>query len=226
MKPFSRVRVLITAGPTQEPLDPIRFISNRSSGLTGFSLARALGELGARVTLISGPSNQKTPEGCHRINIRTAREMREQVLRQIKSAEIFISCAAVSDFRPARPLLSKIKKGLHPRGLRVRLIPNPDILKEVAGKWQQYRDAAKKGKRFLIGFSLETNSSEKEARRKMHGKNLDLLVANGASAMESARTQLSIYPKDRRALVWPKMSKWKAARRLALLISQMRDDQR
>jgi phosphopantothenoylcysteine decarboxylase/phosphopantothenate--cysteine ligase len=159
--------VLITAGPTQERLDPVRYISNRSSGKMGYALAEEATARGARVILISGPVHLPAPYGVELIPVRTALEMRDAVMQQLRSATIVIKSAAVADYYRPNPPEQKVKKT--PARLSVELEPTPDILAEVG------RD---KGDRLLIGFAAETQNLIAEARRKCETKNCDMVVAN------------------------------------------------
>ncbi len=159
--------VLITAGPTQEPLDPVRFISNRSSGRMGYALAEAAAERGARVILVSGPVNLAEPAGVRVVRVRTASEMREAVLANLEPATIIIKAAAVADFHLASVPEQKIKKTA--ARLSLALDPTPDILAEVGRA---------KGGRLLIGFAAETENLRQEARRKLQTKNCDMVAGN------------------------------------------------
>lgn len=159
-------RVLLTAGPTFEPLDPVRGITNSSSGKMGFSLARACAEAGAVVTVVAGPSSQPTPHGVLRINVQSALEMREAVLAQLPT-DIFIAVAAVADYRPAATVQHKIKKQADT--LTVELIKNPDILAEVAGM-----DTPP----FCVGFAAESQDLAEYAEGKRRAKKLPLVVGN------------------------------------------------
>jgi phosphopantothenoylcysteine decarboxylase/phosphopantothenate--cysteine ligase len=159
-------RVLLTAGPTFEPLDPVRGITNSSSGKMGFSLARACAEAGAVVTVVAGPSSQPTPHGVLRINVQSALEMREAVLAQLPT-DIFIAVAAVADYRPAATVQHKIKKQADT--LTVELIKNPDILAEVAGM-----DTPP----FCVGFAAESQELAEYAEGKRRAKKLPLVVGN------------------------------------------------
>lgn len=159
-------RVLLTAGPTFEPLDPVRGITNSSSGKMGFSLARACAEAGAVVTVVAGPSSQATPHGVLRINVQSALEMREAVLAQLPT-DIFIAVAAVADYRPAATVQHKIKKQADT--LTVELIKNPDILAEVAGM-----DTPP----FCVGFAAESQELAEYAEGKRRAKKLPLVVGN------------------------------------------------
>jgi phosphopantothenoylcysteine decarboxylase/phosphopantothenate--cysteine ligase len=159
--------VLITAGPTQEPIDPVRYISNRSSGKMGYALAEAASARGARVILISGPAHLTAPRGAEVIPVHTAAEMRDRVFENLDRATIVIKAAAVSDFRVANPPQQKIKKTA--ARVSLELDPTPDILAELGRK---------KGDRLLIGFAAETQNLQAEARRKLESKSCDMIVAN------------------------------------------------
>ncbi|MDB6098113.1 MAG: phosphopantothenoylcysteine decarboxylase / phosphopantothenate---cysteine ligase [Gammaproteobacteria bacterium] len=161
------LNVLITAGPTRERLDPVRYLTNRSSGKMGFAVAEAAREAGAHVTLVSGPVQLQTPSGITRINVESAREMYAAVHRQVGDADIFIAAAAVADFQPVMVAKQKIKKqGGH---VKLELEPAPDIVKSVA-------DMAKHP--FVVGFAAETNDVEDNARIKLKRKKLDMIAAN------------------------------------------------
>ena len=159
--------VLVTAGPTQEPLDPVRFLSNRSSGKMGYALAEAAARRGARVILVSGPVNLAPPAGVETIAVRTAAGMREQVLAHLEDAGIVVKAAAVADFHLSKVPAQKVKKTA--ARLSLELDPTPDILAELGRK---------KGDRLLIGFAAETQNLVAEARRKLESKNCDMIVAN------------------------------------------------
>ena len=159
--------VLITAGPTQEPLDPVRYLSNRSSGKMGYALDEAAAARGARVILVSGPVSLPPPSGVELIPVRTAVEMRKAVLEHLEQATIIIKAAAVADYHRANPPQQKVKKTA--ARMSLELDPTPDILAE-AGR--------KKGDRLLVGFAAETENLIEEARRKLQSKNCDMVVAN------------------------------------------------
>jgi len=162
-------RVLVTAGPTREPLDPVRYISNRSSGKMGYGLAAAALRRSAGVTLISGPTALTPPPGAVFVPVQTAEEMREAVLQHLSSATVVIKAAAVADYRAKQTAPAKIKGK---RDLTLELTPNPDILAEVAAR----RTGA-----FVVGFAAETHDVAAHARAKLEGKGIDLLVANDVS---------------------------------------------
>ncbi len=161
------LNVLITAGPTRERLDPVRYLTNRSSGKMGFAVAEAAREAGAHVTLVSGPVHLQTPGGVTRINVESAREMYAAVHRHIAEADVFIAAAAVADFQPVTVAKQKIKK----QGVAVKLDlePAPDIVRSVA-------DMAKRP--FVVGFAAETDQVEDNARSKLKRKKLDMIAAN------------------------------------------------
>ncbi|MBI1846473.1 MAG: bifunctional phosphopantothenoylcysteine decarboxylase/phosphopantothenate--cysteine ligase CoaBC [Candidatus Rokubacteria bacterium] len=163
-------RVLVTAGPTREAIDPVRYISNRSSGKMGFQLAAAALRRGAAVTLVSGPTALRPPSGAVFVPIETAEEMREAVLQHAAAATIVIKAAAVGDYRVKRPAATKIKGK---QDLTLDLTPNPDILAEVA--------ARRSGATFIVGFAAETHDVAAHARGKLESKGVDLLVANDVS---------------------------------------------
>jgi phosphopantothenoylcysteine decarboxylase/phosphopantothenate--cysteine ligase len=160
-------RLLVTAGPNHEPIDPVRYISNRSSGKMGYALARAGLRRGATVTLVSGPTSLIPPPGVRLIRVTTAAEMRKAVLKEFDSATAVIMAAAVADYRPEKFADKKIKRGEKPIQLKLR--PNPDILKELG---------TRKNGRILVGFAAETGSLIANAKRKLREKRLDMIVAN------------------------------------------------
>jgi phosphopantothenoylcysteine decarboxylase/phosphopantothenate--cysteine ligase len=160
-------RVVVTAGPTEEPIDPVRVITNTSSGKMGYAVARAAHEAGAEVTLISGPVSLSTPPGVARVDVRTAQEMFEAVKKDAKGADIFISVAAVADYRVKNPAAQKIKKTNG--GLSLELEENPDILAWVAGQPKPP---------FCVGFAAESEDLARNAKAKLAKKKLPLIAAN------------------------------------------------
>jgi len=166
--------VLITAGPTQEPLDPVRYISNRSSGKMGYALAEAAAARGAKVVLVSGPVSLAAPRGVEVARVRTAAEMREQVLAHLPEAGVVVKAAAVADFHLSKVPDQKIKKTA--ARVSLELDPTPDILAEVGRM---------KGDRLLIGFAAETQNLAQEARRKLETKNCDMVVGNLVGGSET-----------------------------------------
>jgi phosphopantothenoylcysteine decarboxylase / phosphopantothenate---cysteine ligase len=161
-------KVLVSAGPTIEDLDPVRFLSNRSTGRMGYRLAEAARERGASVVLVSGPTSLSEPAGVEVVRVRSAGEMHREMLARSRAAEVVVMAAAVSDYRPAQVAAAKLKKA--PGPLTLELVRTPDILAEIA---------AEKGSRFLVGFAAETESLRENARQKLLAKGLDLIVANG-----------------------------------------------
>jgi len=163
-------QVLVTAGPTQEPIDPVRYIGNRSSGKMGFALAEAAVARGARVTLIAGPVHLPTPSGADRVDVSTAQEMLDAVLGRFENCDVLIMAAAVGDFTPAAVAQSKIKRekagAAH---LTIECVQNPDILRTAAER---------RSRQILVGFALETDNGLTHAREKRTAKKLDLIVLN------------------------------------------------
>lgn len=162
-------RVVITAGPTREAIDPVRYISNHSSGKQGFALAAAAQAAGAEVTLIAGPVTLPTPPGVQRIDVLSARDMHGAVLRAVPGCDLFIAVAAVADYRPAYEADSKIKKQRDGAGIVIELIENPDIVASVAGL---------RPKPYVVGFAAETDNVLANAREKRARKGMDLIVLN------------------------------------------------
>jgi len=172
---LSGKKILITAGPTQEPIDPVRFITNRSSGKMGYSLVEAALESGANVTLISGPVNIEPPSNCNFVSIKTAKEMYDAVMHHISGMDVYIGTAAVSDYSPAKASDSKIKKDGSNSPMVLELKENEDILKSVSELEQRP---------YVVGFAAETNDLIKNAEKKLSNKNLDLIIANDVSNKE------------------------------------------
>ncbi|HEV8572654.1 MAG TPA: bifunctional phosphopantothenoylcysteine decarboxylase/phosphopantothenate--cysteine ligase CoaBC [Actinomycetota bacterium] len=163
--------VLVTAGPTLEPIDAVRYVGNRSSGKMGFAIAEEAARRGARVTLVTGPSHLPDPRGIHVDRVETAEQMRAMVASRAGDADAVIMAAAVADFRPQKPTESKLKKE---EGVpEIHLEPTPDILRELG---------TRKGDRVLVGFAAETDDLEAAGRKKLEGKNLDLVVVNRVGA--------------------------------------------
>ncbi len=200
--------VLVTAGPTQEPLDPVRFISNRSTGKMGYAIAQAALNYGAKVILLSGPTYLPSPRGVHLFGVVTARELHQAALKHFRKADVVISAAAVSDYRPEHTAAQKIKKEGR-KGLTISLVKNPDILGDL-GKV--------KGRKILVGFAAETGQVIANARKKLKSKNLDLIVANDVtredSGFEVDTNVVSIVSKDGSVLRLPKLSKARVAERI------------
>lgn len=167
---LQHINIMITAGPTREALDPVRYLTNKSSGKMGFSIATAAAKRGANVTLVAGPVNLTTPTGVKRIDVTTALEMQSAVMGKIGQQHIFIASAAVADYRAAEIAAEKIKKQGGDDNVTLQLIKNPDIVAGVA--------ALQEGRPFVVGFAAETQNVEEYARQKRVRKNLDLICAN------------------------------------------------
>jgi phosphopantothenoylcysteine decarboxylase/phosphopantothenate--cysteine ligase len=194
-------RFLVTSGPTREPIDPVRYLSNRSSGKMGHAITTAALRRGAAVTLISGPTALTPPPGATFVPVQTAEEMREAALQHLGSATVVIKAAAVADYRVANPAGQKIKSKKD-EGLTLDLVPNPDILRELA---------ARKGRTFLVGFAAETNDLRRNAQTKLAAKGIDLLVANDVSrkgiGFESDDNQVVLLDRWGGEIELPMMSK-------------------
>ena len=170
---LQHLNVVITAGGTREPIDPVRYISNHSSGKMGYAIAESFAKRGAKVTLISGVTNLATPQNVARVNIISAQEMYEQSLSLAPQADIFIGCAAVADYRVANVADQKIKKTDDSDELTLKLVKNPDIIATVA--------ALTENRPFVVGFAAETQNVAEYAKSKLQRKNLDMICANDVS---------------------------------------------
>ena len=194
------MRILITAGPTYEPIDSVRFIGNRSSGKMGYAVAEAARQRGAEVVLVSGPTALPDPMGVSVIRVQTAQQMLEAVSEHFDACEVFIATAAVADYRPETSMPSKRKR--QTRAWTVRLVPNPDILGTVAQR---------KAHRILVGFAAETDKVLEHARQKLQRKHLDLLAVNDVlepgSGFEVDTNRLTLLYADGRIEALPQMSK-------------------
>ncbi len=206
-KDFAGKKVLVTAGPTHEPLDPVRYLGNRSSGKMGFSIARAASQRGAEVTLIAGPVVLPTPPHVHRIDVTTAREMHEAVLPAFKTTDVLIMAAAVADFAPVQTAPHKIKReAVAGDSFNIACAKNPDILRSAADR---------KTTQVLVGFALETTSDLEHARRKLTAKGLDLIVANNpteeGAGFGSDTNVVTLITPDGRADRLPRQTKFDVA---------------
>ena len=199
--------ILVSAGPTCEDLDPVRYITNRSSGKMGYAVAEAAAKRGAKVFLVSGPVNLETPAGIERIDVRTAEEMHRAVVERFAQASVAILTAAVADYRPVERRGEKIKKGVAP--LAISLEPTTDILAEVARN---------KGEKIVVGFAAETDHVAEHARKKLASKNADLIVANDVTAegagFDRDTNVVTLFSRDGRDLALPKMPKSEVAQRI------------
>lgn len=211
LQPFIGKKAVVTAGPTRERLDPVRFITNRSSGKMGFAVAKALREAGAEVVLISGPVNLPTPDHVKRIDVESAAQMLRAVEQQIDDAQLFVATAAVSDYCAARVAPEKIKKS--DESLQLQLARTPDILATIGARDKHP---------FLVGFAAETENVESNALAKLHGKHLDMIAANKVGdglAFDCDDNALTVYWQNgKRELC--KCSKQDLARQLVLLIGE------
>jgi phosphopantothenoylcysteine decarboxylase/phosphopantothenate--cysteine ligase len=213
--PLKGKRALVTAGPTVEAIDPVRFLSNRSSGKQGYAIAAALAELGADVTLVSGPTNLATPFGVKRVNVESARDM----LAASEAAlplDVAVMVAAVADWRPRQTASAKIKKDASSTPT-ITLKENPDILEMLAKR-------GKKRPKLVIGFAAETHDVEEHARAKIARKGCDWIVANDVSGdvMGGAENTVILITKDK-AETWPRMAKAAVGRKLAVEIARALD---
>jgi phosphopantothenoylcysteine decarboxylase/phosphopantothenate--cysteine ligase len=199
--------VLITAGPTCEDLDPVRYLTNRSSGKMGYAVAEAAARRAAKTILISGPTSLEAPNGAQRIDVRTAEEMLRAVNENFERATIAIFAAAVADYRPAKSFDQKIKR--EKEALTITLEPNADILATVARN---------KGNRMVVGFAAETERVAENARKKLTAKNADIIVANDVTAegagFDVDTNVVTLFSRDGRDLALPRMSKTEVAQRI------------
>tara|TARA_R110002124_G_scaffold4505_19_gene27379 strand:- start:1446 stop:2636 length:1191 start_codon:yes stop_codon:yes gene_type:complete len=205
-------RVVITAGPTREALDPVRYISNNSSGKMGYALAQAAVDAGAKTTLVSGPVNLAAPEHTRLVGVQSAEEMLQQCLKLLPECDIFIACAAVADYRPAAVQDQKIKKG--PQEMSLQLVRTPDIVAAVA---------ADEHRPYTVGFAAETNDVLAYAREKMQRKGLDMIIANDvadpAIGFNSNDNAVTVLRRDSEHLL-ARASKTTIARQILHLIAQ------
>jgi len=210
-------KILVTAGPTHEPIDPVRFIGNRSSGKMGFAIANAAAQRGASVTLITGPVALATPKNVSRIDVETAKQMAEAVMTQAKKCDAVIMSAAVADYTPQKPAANKIKKGESPTsGLTLELKPTSDILKGLGSK---------KNGVVLVGFALETQNELANAKEKLRKKNLDLIVLNSTrdegSAFGSETNVVTLIGKNGNVEKLSKMPKFDVATEILNRIAKL-----
>jgi phosphopantothenoylcysteine decarboxylase / phosphopantothenate---cysteine ligase len=198
-------RVLVTAGPTFEAIDPVRGVTNRSSGKMGYAIARAAREAGAEVTLVSGPTALASPRGVTRLDVASARDMYDAVMARAANAHVFVAVAAVADWRAERPSASKIKKSVSSEAVTMRFLPNPDILAAVA---------ALPSAPFCVGFAAESERVIEHARTKLLAKKLPLIIANQAQdAIGADESELTLID-ERSAVMLPRAGKLEQARRI------------
>ncbi len=200
-------KVLVTAGPTRENLDPVRYLTNRSSGKMGYAVAEAAARRGAHVVLVSGPTSLEAPAGVERIDVQSADEMHRAVLEKVADCSIAIFAAAVADYRPTESNGHKIKR--NKESTTISLEPTPDILASVARN---------KGERFIVGFAAETEHVAENARQKLAAKNADMIVANDVTAegagFDHDTNIVTLFARDGRDLALPRMSKSEVAQRI------------
>ncbi|MBI4418963.1 MAG: bifunctional phosphopantothenoylcysteine decarboxylase/phosphopantothenate--cysteine ligase CoaBC [Ignavibacteriales bacterium] len=214
---FRSVSVLVTAGPTFEPIDPVRYIGNRSSGKMGFSLARAAAQRGATVTLVTGPVHLETPRHVRRVNVETAQQMHNAVVKEAPSVDVVVMAAAVADYAPAEPAPAKIKKETG-KLEAIRLINTIDILKSLGEK--------KKKSTTLVGFALETENELDNARGKLQAKNADMIVLNSlndeGAGFESETNVVTILTRDGKTERLPRQPKLDVANAILDRVRAMR----
>jgi phosphopantothenoylcysteine decarboxylase / phosphopantothenate---cysteine ligase len=212
-------KVLVTAGPTRENLDPVRYFTNRSSGKMGYAVAEAAAQRGAQVILVSGPTSLEVPAGIERINVQSAEEMHRAVLEKVADCSIAIFAAAVADYRPIDVNGQKIKRTKD--SMTISLEPTPDILASVARN---------KGDRLIVAFAAETENVAENARNKLAAKNADLIVANDVTAegagFDHDTNIVTLIARDGRDLVLPRMSKSKVAQRILDEVVRLRSKSR
>jgi phosphopantothenoylcysteine decarboxylase/phosphopantothenate--cysteine ligase len=211
------VRFVVTAGPTREPIDPVRFLSNRSSGKMGYAVAEAALESGHDVTLISGPVNLKPPERARFVSVTTSEEMFASVQRAIADCDVLVMSAAVADYKPAKFSPQKLKKEDAENALD--LVPTRDILSAITRGPRSF---------LAIGFAAETSDVEKNARKKLRAKNCDMIVANDVSrvdsGMESDENEVEIFFRNGERKKIRRTAKKIIARELVKIISNMREN--
>jgi phosphopantothenoylcysteine decarboxylase/phosphopantothenate--cysteine ligase len=215
---FEGETVLVTAGPTHEAIDPVRYLSNRSSGKMGYALAEAAARRGAQVILVSGPAALETPAGVRRVDVRTAEEMHRAVLEELPRTTVVIKAAAVADYRPAARQEKKVKAK---ERITLELEPTADILADVARQ---------KGDRILVGFAAETDHVVEYAREKLAGKNVDLIVANDVTApgagFDRDTNVVTLYARDGREQALERMAKRDVAQRVLDEVLRLREARR
>jgi phosphopantothenoylcysteine decarboxylase/phosphopantothenate--cysteine ligase len=215
-KDLSRLRILVTAGATVEPIDPVRYLTNRSTGKMGYALARAAVMRGSEVTLVSGPTNLRPPRGVSFVPVKTAEEMREAVIQRFERCDVVIKAGAVLDYRPAVRAMHKIKKVEETQSLE--MVRNPDILGELGSMKGETRC-------LLVGFAAETQDLVANATAKLKRKNLDLIIANDVSrkdaGFEANTNVVKVIYRDGRIEELPLMTKDEAAERILDRIKQI-----
>jgi phosphopantothenoylcysteine decarboxylase/phosphopantothenate--cysteine ligase len=210
------VRFVVTAGPTREPLDPVRYLSNRSSGKMGYAIAEAAIEAGHEVVLISGPVNIDAPKGVKLVAVSTSDEMHDAIHRHLAGTDVIVMCAAVADYKPATISEQKIKKRREP--LSLDLVPTRDILASLGKEDRQF---------LLVGFAAETNDLEENARKKLREKNSDIIVANDIGTadwgMESDENEVTILFRNNEKRKISRAPKKIIARELVKIFANIRE---
>lgn len=213
------MRILITAGGTREYIDPVRFISNASSGRMGYALARSALKAGHEVTLVTAPTIQRPPRAAKVIKVETAAQMFERVKRHFSRCDCLIMAAAVADYTPARPAKTKIEKT--PKPLTIKLKPTTDILKWAGRNKRGQRDKGTKGQsQIIVGFALEDKALRKRAEQKLKGKNLDMIIVNSPAAIGSEKASVQIKMPDQKWLKLPQASKTTIAKKIIDLLAR------
>jgi len=218
MSPRRPVRILVSAGPTREWLDPVRYLSNASSGKMGFAIAAEAARRGCAVTLVAGPVALETPAGVRRIDVESAREMLVVLRREFRGADALFMAAAVADWRPARRLAGKWRaKDGGAQGATIELVRNPDVVATLARR---------KGARRVVAFALETGSGLRRALGKLVRKNADFIVLNDASVLNSERATVTILGQDGSVQRVERRTKRAVAAKLVDLVDPPRERRR
>ncbi len=205
-----RLRVLVTAGPTREHVDPVRYLSNESSGRMGFAIAEQAARAGHQVILIAGPVHLETPKGVERVDVVSARDMLAALREHFPNSDLLFMAAAVADYRPRtrRRGKWKVKEG-KARELDLSLVRNPDLLATIARR---------KGPRRVVAFALETSRGLERARAKLVAKNADWIVLNDATALNAAKTSVTVLSQEGEVAKWSRISKSSVASKLVNLV--------
>ena len=210
------MRFVVTAGPTREPIDPVRFLSNRSSGKMGYAITEAAMEAGHDVALISGPVNLDAPKNVRVISVQNSDEMHEAVELAVRDCDVLVMCAAVADYKPAKYSPQKLKK--KSAALSLDLVPTRDILESIANQDRSF---------LVVGFAAETENVVANAKKKLREKNCDMIVANDVSTpdygMESAENEVTIFFRNGETKQISRAPKKNIARELVKIISNMRE---
>ena len=207
------MHILVTAGPTREYIDPVRFISNSSTGQMGYAIARAAKKRGHRVTLISGPVNLDPPKGVRVISVVSADEMYREAQKVFSKVDVVVMSAAVGDYKPKIKSRYKIKKDRNETAITLELVPNPDILAQLGRR--------KKDHQLLIGFALEDRAGRDHALLKFSKKNLDVIVLNSPTALGSSTNNVQVYTREYEWQRWPETTKTSLGAKLVKFAEQL-----